>query len=686
MAFTEQQIQGLYVAFFGRPADPAGLANWAASAGAYAELLNTFTGSAEYLEFFPDPSATKANVITLYHNLLGRTPSDTEANGWVADITDASKPDINLNSLAYHFLVNAGVEDTKVINAKIDVASELTAAWVANSSAFNGFATGGKPAGDLVRSWLGSITENTIITIGKDGAVAEAAGKIANLNTKLKALDDGSWPGGAAHVIVPVGNGLGSIAAGTFTGTGGSGNALSSGAKSVLGILGADTGLDTRWNYGEVVGGSNKAAGIGTGVTLTYSFLTSLPNYYYSSANNSMLARYAALETFTAAQKTATERILALISQVVDITFVKAPAGEVGDISFAKSEQSANALGHTYLPSFGWTTGAGGVVTSATPSAIGGDVWIGKNATWNRYEGNPWKDGGVGFGVLFHEIGHALGLKHTFGPSSATGVTLANDDPLNTTSHSIMSYTEAKDSFVAASGNIYYPLQPGTLMPFDIEALQYLYGAKATATGNNTYSWIDKPEILQTIWDAGGIDTIDASNQTGNCIINLNAGAYSSIGIRTPVSLPNGGGYTGKDNLAIAKNVVIENAKGGSGNDTLFANAANNRLEGGMGNDIYAGYKIGISTGHDTLYDIGGNDRIEIANARKDAGLGDVIISHSGSALVLTLSADSRITLEDFYHTCVIETLAGTNWDISLAGVANQLAEGEYTTLWDIFA
>jgi Ca2+-binding RTX toxin-like protein len=132
--------------------------------------------------------------------------------------------------------------------------------------------------------------------------------------------------------------------------------------------------------------------------------------------------------------------------------------------------------------------------------------------------------------------------------------------------------------------------------------------------------------------------------------------------------------------------VVLENAKGGSGNDTLFANAADNRLEGGAGNDIYAGYKIGINTGNDIIRDTSGNDRIEIDNARKDAGLGNVKITHSGSDLVLTLSAGSSIILDDFYSSCAIETLTGTNWDISLAGVANQLANGEYTTLGDIFA
>jgi Ca2+-binding RTX toxin-like protein len=43
--------------------------------------------------------------------------------------------------------------------------------------------------------------------------------------------------------------------------------------------------------------------------------------------------------------------------------------------------------------------------------------------------------------------------------------------------------------------------------------------------------------------------------------------------------------YNGANNLAIAVNAVIENATGGSGNDTLLGNDVNNRLVGGAGND-----------------------------------------------------------------------------------------------------
>src|SRR5262249_37197243 len=73
--------------------------------------------------------------------------------------------------------------------------------------------------------------------------------------------------------------------------------------------------------------------------------------------------------------------------------------------------------------------------------------------------------------------------------------------------------------------------------------------------------------------------------------VDLNAGTYSDVG-----------GFM-TNNLAIAYNVTIENAIGGSGNDTITGNDANNTLWGGPGNDTLLG---GI--GNDILHGGPGND------------------------------------------------------------------------------
>src|SRR5204863_6083394 len=85
------------------------------------------------------------------------------------------------------------------------------------------------------------------------------------------------------------------------------------------------------------------------------------------------------------------------------------------------------------------------------------------------------------------------------------------------------------------------------------------------------------------IWDAGGVDTLDASGFTTNQRIDLRSGEFSDVGALT-------------QNVAIAYGATIENAVGGSGKDTIAGNKANNVLTGNAGDDSLSG-----GAGADTL-------------------------------------------------------------------------------------
>ena len=51
-----------------------------------------------------------------------------------------------------------------------------------------------------------------------------------------------------------------------------------------------------------------------------------------------------------------------------------------------------------------------------------------------------------------------------------------------------------------------------TPMVYDIVALQYLYGANNNFNGENTtYTFDPETPFIKTIWDSGGVDTIDLS-------------------------------------------------------------------------------------------------------------------------------------------------------------------------------
>ena len=159
----------------------------------------------------------------------------------------------------------------------------------------------------------------------------------------------------------------------------------------------------------------------------------------------------------------------------------------------------------------------------------------------------------------------------------------------------------------------------------DIAAIQSLYGAKQRDDTdrdgdiNDTYILpIDASsnEYWTTIWDTGGNDWI-IHNGTDSARINLQSysfqGVNSEFGTLGGISQVQGvhGGYTiaaahtASDGTIIE--TIIENAEGGSGDDTITGNNANNILNGGGGNDEIKG-----GAGNDTIDGGTGNNNVAV--------------------------------------------------------------------------
>ena len=66
------------------------------------------------------------------------------------------------------------------------------------------------------------------------------------------------------------------------------------------------------------------------------------------------------------------------------------------------------------------------------------------------------------------------------------------------------------------------------------------YGFHATAdtAGRDAFNFDLTPAPVMAIWDAGGIDTLDASGYTTNQVIDLTPGSMSSIGGVTMADAP----------------------------------------------------------------------------------------------------------------------------------------------------
>ncbi|MEX2650532.1 MAG: M10 family metallopeptidase [Alphaproteobacteria bacterium] len=245
--------------------------------------------------------------------------------------------------------------------------------------------------------------------------------------------------------------------------------------------------------------------------------------------------------------------------------------------------------------------------------------------------------GGQAFLVLMHELGHALGLNH---PTDGS-VTL----PDNEVNDRFTVMAPFIDENVFAAQGVFAE----TPMPYDILAIQHLYGQnKAHNAGNTTYTFDDHQLIYETIWDGGGNDTIDASASDRRAIINLKQGSYSSIG-----TSPSGLGEDAVDNLAIAFDVNIENARGGAGSDSIGGNGVANKLVGNAGLDALSG--------------LGGDDRLEGGkdNDRLAGGEGnDLLIGGSGADVMIGGDGDDRYKVDN-RGDVVLDNGTGTDTVVS---------------------
>jgi Ca2+-binding RTX toxin-like protein len=386
--------------------------------------------------------------------------------------------------------------------------------------------------------------------------------------------------------------------------------------------------LTTGINSIDALVSSSWASKAGTAVTLTYSFMTRLPSDATTDDANGF-------QPMTDAQKEGVRSALATWAAVANITFTEVAAD--GNLQMATNDQGKASSGYAYLPN------------GVDPTYL-----FTNNLDDYNYVFTPGK---FGLSVLIHEIGHTLGFKHP-GNYDSTGGDI--DGPFlpaatDTIDYSQMSYNTGAG--FALNGN--YGVTP---MLYDVQAIQYLYGANMSYhAGADTYAF-SKDAPLQCIWDAGGTDTLDFSACTGATIIDLRAGGFSSTA-------------PGYNNISIAYNVTIELAIAGNGGATIYANGSGNVITGGAGSDvIYEGASSDQITGG------GGSDTVVFGKALSayafSGSTGTLSVSGEGSDTLAGIAklqfSDTTIQLSNF-----ASVVSGTTGNDALTAAAgNQLISG----------
>ncbi|MRV76228.1 DUF4214 domain-containing protein [Duganella sp. FT92W] len=348
----------------------------------------------------------------------------------------------------------------------------------------------------------------------------------------------------------------------------------------------------------------------GAPATVTYQFLTSVPNGASSEDR-------AGFKPMTDVQKQATLSALALWAAVANITFVEVSSD--ANIRLGTNNQGDTSSGYSYLPE---------------PGVTQVELYLNNTGSYN----SNYTPGTFGPSVLLHEIGHTLGLKHP-GDYNSTGE--AVDGPFLPTATDNLDYTQMSyRQSMTNRGN--YPVTP---MLYDIQAIQYLYGANMSYhAGDDVYKFTNG-QMSSCIWDAGGYNTFDFSDCTGLTTIDLHAGAFSSTRLAI-------------GNVSIAYNVTIKGVITGAGGSTVRLNDAGDTVFGGAGADL-----VYVGAGDDA---VNGGDGFDTASFT--GAYASYKIVRSGDSVVVT--GQGKDTLSG------VETLQFADRTVNVADIVQVVAGG----------
>ena len=651
-----EQVSAIYIAYYDRAPDPAGIDYWVdiltsnqLTLNGIAQAFSTAAETKLKYPFFnnPDPVGYSSFVDAIYQNLFGRDPDAAGKAFWTGVLSTEA---VKLTEFILEVLKGAqdtNTLDLSTIQNKIDVAED----WAADA-AVNSIGTAQNPFAEEIdgeffvrdaavfgsaTSILDGVTEEPASAItAKAETDAFFTGQFLTITPSADAFDEGT----AASFTFNTTAEEGSVIAFTIAGT--VDEADISGGLTGLTIVGADgsatisidliadeatEGSETLTLLAGIGGETNLQATVDTVVNDTSvedvvtvptqeiaPFIANATEYGIGdedssspaygvhslldadsfqphwagegSFNRSVELTYGFVEvgaqvwepkvgTFNATQsyneneKITIREVFEAFSSVANIKFTEvedASSTSSADIRVIKASsvelnEVSGLAGFAYQP-FNPLEGKP-ITTENNPIAaknttelshIGDIFLVSDNLTdndnlhdWTIFEYDEVKS------TFAHELGHALGLDHPFSEVPGAGLVPITSRKENLQFENYKGeltggghHSEQTDNLLETIMTYYSPSariplnlagtsiiqsvanwKPGVM---DIAALQHLYGAnKNYNVGDNLYEFNSRDISYDTIWDAGGIDTLKVLGD-GPSYIDLNDGAYSKLG------------------------------------------------------------------------------------------------------------------------------------------------------------
>ncbi|USX15515.1 DUF4214 domain-containing protein [Oxalobacteraceae bacterium OTU3CAMAD1] len=281
------ELQKLYVAYFNRPADPAGLEFWNTAVtnagGSTAAASAAFAASAEYKAIYSGMSNTQI-ITQVYQNLFGHAPDPVGRTFWVKALDDKI---FTIDQIVAEVANGAQGTDKTAFANKTTAAAAFTAAvdTDAEKAAYTG-----TDANNAAKAFIAKITTDaslateltpaaldaTVASVVKAGTAFTLAGGLADLDaanaavtTYLKNLDlddDATTPATRAEIITELSDATAAVVAlvpDYATGTAGVKAAVLADAQ-----VDADKAVtDKQVAYNDAVKAAGAAAGLTSAIT-----------------------------------------------------------------------------------------------------------------------------------------------------------------------------------------------------------------------------------------------------------------------------------------------------------------------------------------------------------------------------------------------------------------------------------